>query len=88
MFCDAYAPPSVQKSESNYLDFGSNRLKSAKLLFYKILEMVLVDEKSKKQTSDLSVSVYLFIYLKLTFFSFYLINVIYICIVNLVSKVK
>lgn len=46
-FCEAYSKKS-DEGDNPSLDFGKQRLQSAQKLFYKILEMVLSDEKLKK----------------------------------------
>ncbi|XP_011500736.1 PREDICTED: retinoblastoma-like protein 1 isoform X2 [Ceratosolen solmsi marchali] len=53
-FCDAYSPKIVDQAENTFLDFGKKRLQSAQTLFYKVLELVLKDEMSKKQNFDVS----------------------------------
>uniref|UniRef100_A0ABD2XMW5 Retinoblastoma-like protein 1 n=1 Tax=Trichogramma kaykai TaxID=54128 RepID=A0ABD2XMW5_9HYME len=54
MFCEAYSSKLPEQAENTCSDFGKNRLQSAQILFYKVLELVLNDEMSKKQTSDVS----------------------------------
>ncbi|KAJ8676249.1 hypothetical protein QAD02_012035 [Eretmocerus hayati] len=54
MFCDSYSPQTSDQPESTGMDFGKKRLQSAQTLFYKILELVLNEEMSKKEKFDAS----------------------------------
>ncbi|XP_014208875.1 retinoblastoma-like protein 1 isoform X1 [Copidosoma floridanum] len=53
LFCDAYSPKVVDQLD-NSIDFGKKRLQSSQTLFYKVLEMVLNDEKAKKPNFDVA----------------------------------
>lgn len=59
MFYNEYIQSSKESedTENSGFDFGKKRLQSAQTLFYKILELVLTDEISKKPDVDVSVSV-------------------------------
>jgi hypothetical protein len=83
-FCDAYSPRIVDQAENSFLDFGKKRLQSAQTLFYKVLELVLKDEMSKKQNFDVSVIIFFCFFLFLfdnvftEYFYFYLTYFIYV----------
>ncbi|OXU30844.1 hypothetical protein TSAR_012648 [Trichomalopsis sarcophagae] len=55
MFCEAYSPKVTEQAENNCIDYGKKRLQSAQTLFYKVLELVLNDEMSKKPNFDVTI---------------------------------
>lgn len=55
LFCAKYTQ-NTNGSDNSSLDFGKKRVNLAQPLFYKILEMILKDEKSKKPNFDITVS--------------------------------
>lgn len=60
MFYNQYVPEAARNSEeteNSGFDIGKKRQQSAQTLFYKILELVLTDEISKKPDVDVSVSI-------------------------------
>ena len=54
-FCAKYTQ-NTDGTETSSLDFGKKRCSMAQTLFYKLLEMILKDEKNKKPNVDITVS--------------------------------
>lgn len=57
-FCANYNNNNANINEGSASDFGKKRLLMGQTLFYKLLEMILNDEKRKKPNDDITVSLY------------------------------